>query len=261
LIISAFGSCIVWVAEFRRRFKFNLTFHRRVLGVIGRSLKEYGVWDHLNRSVGATLFIVDLVILSWFVGTGDMSAYTVALRFASLLTLVPAQLTDALQVASATFQNQEKRLQAIIIFLKVNAIISAAQFLVILIFGEFLMTVLFGQETTASAITYAVVIAGGVTIYNLTYPLIGICNNYCKLSKAFFSVFLPALIVGVLSYILSAAEFGAIGIAWANVFAYSFIASALVIFISKNYPIPLQLKLVTPQEVALVRQLFLGAKK
>ena len=260
LIISAFGSCVVWVAEFRRRFKFSLIVRRGGLGVVGRSLKDYGIWDHLNRSAVATLFIVDLVILSWFVGTRDMSAYTVALRFASLLALVPAQLTDALQVASATYHNQGKRLQAINIFLKVNGIISVAQFLVILIFGNVLMTFLFGEEMAESAITYAVVIAGGISVFNLSYPLMGICNNYCKLRKAFLSVYFPGLVVGVLTYILSAAKFGAIGIAWANVFAYIFIASALALFISKSYPIPLRLKLVTPQEFALIRQFIFGAK-
>lgn len=258
LILSAFCTGAVWCVAFTRRFKFRPKWTGKLTSLIRRTLADYGLWEHLNRTVVNTFFTFHLVILSWFAGISEMGNYTVALRFASLLTLVPAQLNAALQVAGANYSESDHRYMAIQAILKINGLLSMMQFLVIILFGEQIMAILFGDEVAKASFIYALVISLGITLFNLGYPLIGIINNYCKIEKSFKYVYLPALLVGLVAYFGAAANFGAIGVAWGNVVAFGVLAVGISLFVARHYPIPLTAKLVTREEASFLRRLLRG---
>jgi len=261
LIVLALAGSAVWIIAFHRRYRFRPIWHSGSLGILRKSLADYGLWDHLNRVVIDTLFTIDLVILSWFADIREMSSYTVALRFASLLRLVPAQLNSALQIASAKAYDGEHRIQVINTMLKVNALVSILQFAIILVLGKWLMTVLFGASAAASALNYALILCGAVTIFNLAYPLIAIVNNYCSLSKGFLFVFLPGLFFGLAAYVTGGAAFGALGMAWCNVLAYFGLAIGLAFFVARFHPISIAWQVVTPAESELLRRVISRIRK
>jgi O-antigen/teichoic acid export membrane protein len=261
LAVFAVVSSAVWLYAFQRRFQFRPVWHKESPKVLVRSLSDYGLWDHFNRVVIDTLFIVDLVILSWFAGVRDMSSYTVALKFASLLRIVPAQLNSALQISVAKLVEQTKRVSLINTLFKVNLFVSIAQFLVIVVFGQWLMTILFGQEPALASISLAIILSAAVSIFNVAYPLIGIINNFCSIRVAFLTVFLPTLILGILVYLLGSASFGATGMAWANVVAYSSLAIGLVIFVKRQHPVPIVWKLVTEEERMVLGKFIDGMRQ
>ena len=256
LVAFAVVGSVVWMVAFQRRFKYRPVWHRGSPRILINSLADYGLWNHFNRIVIDTLFTVDLVVLSWFVGVKDMSSYTIALKFASLLTLVPAQISAALQIASAKCSDPEKQRQVVNSILKINGIVSLAQFAVILVIGNWLMTILFGAEATAGSFLYAMIIAGAVTVFNTVYPLIGLINNFCSLRKAFLLVFLPGLVFGIVAYAISGGLYGALGMAWANVVAYAGLAGGLLLFVSRSYSLSPAWKILTTEEARILKQLF-----
>src|SRR5690606_30056591 len=66
VIVTAVAASVIWWQIFRRRFAYRFVWHRRSLSILSASLRSYGLWDHLNRTVKDILFTVDTVILSWF---------------------------------------------------------------------------------------------------------------------------------------------------------------------------------------------------
>jgi len=259
LIASAFGTGLTWFTAFFRSFQYSVSWHARSPALLLESLKSYGLWDHLNRLVIDTLLTVDLVILSWNAGTRDMSSYTIALRFVSLLTLIPLQLNAALQVAAANYETAMERSRAIGAVVKINFLVSVVQLLGIFLFGRWLMALLFGSHVAPEAFHYMLVLAGGVTLFNLSVPLMGVINNHCRMDKAFAFVFLPELIFGTAVYTVSAATFGAVGIAWGKVVACGALATGLWVFVAKCSPVTIERRLITSAETALLRKLFKGA--
>jgi hypothetical protein len=117
------------------------------------------------------------------------------------------------------------------------------------------MKLLFGVDATEGAFTYAMIIVGAVTVFNLAYPLIGIINNFCTIRRAFLMVFLPGFVFGIVSYTIGGALYGALGMAWANVMAYAGLAVGLALFVSRFRPIAWSWKIVTPEELAMIKNL------
>lgn len=259
LIAFAFGTGLIWITAFFRSFRYSVSWHAGSPALLLESLKSYGLWDHLNRLVVDTLFTVDLVILSWNAGTRDMSSYTIALRFVSLLTLIPLQLNAALQIAAANYETAIERSRAIGAVVRINLLVSVMQLFGILLVGRWLMELLFGSHIAPEAFHYMFILAGGVTLFNLSVPLWGVVNNHCRIGKAFAFVFLPGLVFSIVVYTVAAATFGAVGIAWGKVVAYGTLAAGLLVFVAKYSPVTIERRLITSAEAALLRKLFKGA--
>lgn len=256
LIVTSIINCIVWGIALQRRFHFHPIFNRSIPGLLKKSLSEYGLWDHFNRMVIDTLLMIDTAVLSWFGQLGDIGNYTIALKFTSLFFLIPMQLHRTLQVALSNYRENSKRFEVINTFIKINALISFAQMLFVLIGGEWLIYLLFGVEIEMNVIHYVIIISIGVTIMNLSWPLMSIINNLCNLRYAFFKVFFPALLIGCAIYIGTAIIWGAIGVAYGNIATYLILTIALTIFTVKQYPFPLRFRLITAEERSLLRELM-----
>ncbi|MEZ4653336.1 MAG: hypothetical protein R3E12_06975 [Candidatus Eisenbacteria bacterium] len=256
LIATALVLCGIWWQLFRRRFDFHFLWHRRSIPILTASLRSYGLWDHLNRIVIDTVFTIDTVILSWFVAVEPISDYTVALRFTSLFFMIPMQLHLGLQVALSNYRERADQVAATNAFLKLSAAASLLQLAAVFWLGGPLIRLLFGGDTSPAVVQYATIIAIGVTVMNLSLPLLSVINNLGSLRHAFFTVFLPVLLLGLGIYVGATALRGTIGLAWANVAVYAIFALALVIYTFRHHPFPLAVTSLTPRERSFFRRVL-----
>ena len=256
LIALAIGSGAVWVGALLAHFRFRPIFDRHTLPLLKHSLTDYGLWDHLNRTAIDTLLTIDTIILSWYAEAPEIAAYAIALRFTSLLLLLPTQLHRGLQVALSNVQTEEKRAEAANTALKLCAAIGLAQLLAVALAGDWILWVLFGASATREVYVYAVIITVAVTAMIPSWPVLSIINNFASLREAFRLVFLPAMLVGLPMYVLSAAYAGGLGMALAKVVVYAGLGGALMLFCAKKCPFPLQVTVLSPREKALMRELF-----
>ncbi len=260
LIATSLAGFVLWGAAFQMRFHFRPVLNGRTVSILRESLSSYGIWDHLNRMAIDTLFSIDVVILSWIAldRIEDIGSYTIALKFTSLLFLIPMQMHRSLQVVLSNSNDREKRTRAINSFIKVNFIVSVAQYLVVVFFGGLLIRLLFGGNAGPGVLQYTIIIATGVTIMNLGWPFMSIVNNLCNIARAFLIVFLPNLLFGLAFYMGAAVRWGALGMAYANIVIYTMLALGLVAFTVRQYPFPFRFELITEEERSLLRELTKG---
>lgn len=255
VIVTAVAASVIWWQIFRRRFAYRFVWHRRSLSILSASLRSYGLWDHLNRTVKDILFTVDTVILSWFAAVVPISDYSVALRFSNLFLMIPVQLHLGLQVALANYQQRVDRDAAINAFLKVAALVSVFQLIVIFLFGDILIRLLFGEGGGPSVTRYAKIISIGIAIMNSGLPLISVINNFGNLRRAFFRLFLPVLLAALALYTVGAAAGSASGLAWSNVAVYAIFTGGLALYVARNHPFAIEWNPLTARERSLLRRI------
>jgi hypothetical protein len=238
-------------------FELKLELDRQALARLRHSLGDYGLWDHLNRIVLDTLLLIDTAILSWFVvRVEEIAHYAIALRVASLLFLLPMQLGRALQITLATLA-PSARDRVITASLKLNALISLGQLLIVVLFGDLLLLVLFGAADP-TVLRYTLIIACGVTLANLGWPLIAVVNNSGRLRGAFGAVFLPLPIVGLAAYGAAAWRGGALWLAFANIAVYAALTVLLAAWVGHRAPFTPERRLLTEQELRAMRKIVRG---
>ncbi len=256
LIFLAIGECLMWGILFLQKIHFKPIIRFETINILKNSLTDYGLWDHGNKVVVNTLFTIDTAILSWFSGMREISYYAIALRFTSLFFNFSAFFSNGLQIALSNITEKEKIDEVINTFIKINFLVSFAQLIFMLLLGNWCLHFLFGADLDKEVTLYATIITVGITIMNLGFPLISVINTFCVLKRAFISVFLPGLIIGMSIYVGCAYYWGAIGMAWGNVVVYSMLLIGIIIFIRKYYPFHFNGKIISPREKLLLRELF-----
>jgi O-antigen/teichoic acid export membrane protein len=260
LILISLLSILVWSVVFVIRFNFRPRWSPRLVSITRHALTDYGIWDHFNRMTFDTLFNVDTAILILFIKAETvLSQYSVAIKVISLMLLIPRQITRSLQLVLANYKEDQERYNAIHTFMKANALVSVAQFIFVIFFGRQLIFVLFGDNVDIGGVyQYMVILMIGLTILMIGFPLISVINNFTRLRESFFKVFLPSMLIGLAIYFVAAWQWGALGMAYANIFGYSILVIAMFLFIQRQYPIPLRFKLITREEKRLLQELLRG---
>lgn len=252
---TGIAAIAAWAGFFVLRFGYRPAWDKDVLRSLTASLGDYGLWDHLNRMGIDTLLLIDTAVLVWFVSTTEIAEYSIALRFTSLLFLLPSQLQLALQVTLSRVTSPERRIELINSALKLNAVLALAQLAVVLIAGRLMLRMLFGDVASEAVVNYTKIIAIGVMVCNLIWPLMSVINNFTKLRLAFLNVFLPATVGGVLLYVAAAALTGAYGVAIANIVVYGILVIAMIAFVARNYPIKMDWRLISEHEGQMIQEL------
>jgi O-antigen/teichoic acid export membrane protein len=257
LVGTGIAVIAAWAAFFVLRLEYKPAWDREVVRSLLVSLSDYGWWDHLNRKGVETLMLIHTAILVWFASTTEVAEYSIALRFTSMLFLLPVQVQFALQVTLSRLTDPTRRTEVINSAIKLNAALSLAQLAVVLIAARPMLRVLFGHVAASDAVVdYTRIIAAGVAVCNLIWPLISVINNFTKLRLAFVNVFLPATVVGVLLYVAAAALAGAYGVAIANIAVYGILVTAMIAFVARNYPIKMDWRLVAEHERQMIQELL-----
>jgi O-antigen/teichoic acid export membrane protein len=258
LIGNSLLGAVIWYVTLAKILDFRLALTRRILGIIKHTLADFGIWDHFNRTSIDTLLTVDVLILALLGYLQDIGNYAIALKFTSMLFLIPWQLTRGLQVYIANCANSIERFEAINTVIKTNAIISLLQLMVVLVGSDWMIHLLYGFSTGADVVRFTIVIAVGATIMNFGLPLCGLLSNSCSLRQVFLTVFLPALIIGISVYIAVTIFWGAMGTAYGNVIVYTIMLGTLILFAKRHCPFPLTLQLVTDREKEVIRGFVRG---
>jgi O-antigen/teichoic acid export membrane protein len=260
LIGAAMVQSAFWVTVFLRKFRFRPQFNAEVFRILKRGVGNYAVWDHLGRQVIGTLFSIDVAILSLLGQTRDIASYSIALRLTSLMTLVPRQIATGLQVALSAYSDAGIRVRSISSHLKANFVLSVCQWLFIVATARWLIILLFGHQIDIEhVLQFTILIATAVTVLGVGIPLVAVINNSADMRKAFVSAYLPALVLGLIGYVVAGSRYGALGMAYANILAYGGLVVALALFTYRNCPFPFQGQLVTPEEVRFLKRLMKGS--
>ena len=219
-------------------------------------INDYGLWNHLNRSIIDTLLTIDIIILGFFGYQREIASYTIALKFSSLFSIIPMQIGRSLQVLISNYKKYPEQVKVINTVLKVNFIVSTTQLLFVILSGEFILHVLFGNNIGQDAITYSIILVIGISVLNIAYPIIGILNNKCKLKSLLISTYLPALFVGGFLYCIAAYFYGGKGLAYGKIMIFAMLNIALAIQVYKNFKFKLDLKFLNQDEKLLIKELF-----
>jgi O-antigen/teichoic acid export membrane protein len=206
-----------------------------------------------------TLFTIDTAILGFFISLAQVGNYAIALKVTSILMLVPRQVARSLQVVLANYEKESARANAINTYFKANLLLTLGQLLFILVAGRWLILALFGVGVDIqSVLHYTVLLTVAVTLLSLGMPLISIINTFLSLKHAFFFVFVPSFLMGLLAFIAGAFLAGAEGMAYANIFTFGLLLGGLLLYIRRFYPFPVRMTLITVEERQLLRELIRG---
>lgn len=258
LVAVSLGSMILWGVIFTLRFHFRPRFSRRIGGVLKHALSSYAIWDHLNRVSMDTLFNVDTAILTYFASLQVISEYSIALKIASFLLLLPRQLLRSLQVVLANYRGEQERFRSINTFIKANILLSLGQLAGFVLFGKLLIRMLFGDVEVDAIYHYSLIVILGMTVLSLAHPFMAIINNFTSLRRVFLKVYLPAMAGGLLLFTLAAWQWQAAGIAWAKVAVFVGLSLGLSLFVRRYYPFPLRMQIISLEEKRLLRELVRG---
>ena len=229
LIGAAFTFSLYTVALFAV-LGFRPRFDRAVLPRLRHSLQSYGLWDHLNTSVIDTLFMIDPLILEWLLRAGrtrpaEVAAYGIALKFVSMLIILPQQLTRTLQVSLANATDPQFETRSFHTILRLAVLIAAAELAVVLPLAEPLLSLLFGPgNVTADTVAFTRWLAVAMALMCVAWPCVGVINHRATLRHAFFRLYLPVLPLGLTLYVVCGWYGGPRSIAAANVAVYAVLA-------------------------------------
>lgn len=255
LIVVSIGAMALWGFVFVRRFDFRPVFSRRIGDVLKHALGSYGIWDHLNRIAADTLFNVDTAILAYFTTLQVIGDYSIALKFTSLLLLLPRQLQRSLQVVLANYEVDRERFSAINTFFKANLLLSLAQLAGFVLFGKLLIRLMFGDVNIAGIYHYTIIISLGITVLSIAHPFMAVINNFTSLKRAFLWVSLPALVGGLAAFTAGSWLGGAEGMAWAKVGVFVGMALGMAFFARRYFHFPLHFEVISHEERRLLREL------
>lgn len=253
LIWTTVLKILVWWIVFSRQYSFRWILHRKTFTILKNSLGNYGAWDHLNRSVIDTLFYIDTAILVWFVSTIDVSDYTVALKFTSLLLMIPMQLHVTLQLMLSHTDIRDKQAEYLGALVKLTIIVSLMQLLFVIFLGKLAMQILFGDAVNQNVYTYALIQTIAITLMSVSLPFLSVLNNFCRLRDGFIRLFLPALLLGLTLYLTMAWFWGTMGIAWANVLIYGTLSIGLIVHVRNRYPLQLRMGSITSGDKLILK--------
>ena len=254
LIASAVLGSLVWISLAYFKFQFRLRSEGTIFALLRHALADYGIWDHLNRRVIDTLFTIDMAILAMVNQRGDIASYSIALRLTSLMMLVPRQLSASLQLALSQYRETEKRAEVAGTYLKANLVLMLAQLAVILVFARPIIVLLFGDGIDVEQVTFFTrILAIAVSVFALGSPLTGIVNATSSVRRSFLVASLPALIFGLACYFTAGARWGAVGMAYSNVAAYTMLVILLAFVVGRYCPLPIRFTWISPRERQFLR--------
>ena len=254
LIAAGVIASFVWVGLARFKFEFRLRSQGDIFAILRHALTDYGIWDHLNRMVIDTLFTIDMAILSLVNQRADIASYSIALRLTSLMMLVPRQLSASLQLALSQYRETEKRAEVAGTYLKITVVLTLLQLAGICLLARPLVRFLFGDDIDVERVAFFTrILAIAVSVFALSSPLTGIVNATGSVRRSFVYASLPALLFGLACYFIAGARWGAVGMAYSNVAAYTVLVVLLAWVVGRYCPLPLRFTWISPRERQFLR--------
>jgi len=257
--LASFIGMLSWLFLLKRYFSFKFIYTKNNLKIIKESIRDFALWQHLNGVITYVIYRIDTVILSFFVALTIVGDYTIALGIANFFFFVPQIVQKSAMVGLSNIKNKSEESLFMSIALKYSFILGIMQLLLFIVFGKWVIQTLFTRMYVEQIYLYTVLITCGVTILNFMRPIMSLIASKCNLREGFLKVYLPALIMSLIGYIVLTYLYGPIGTAIGNIFGYSVFALLLYSFMTKKYPLRFKFSLITPEEKEMFKKLLRGS--
>ncbi len=183
------------------------------------SLKKYSSSATSMFLTGALFMIMswsDTLAISYFMSAQDIANYRVAFKIATLITFTQFAINARIapQISSLWSQKKPKELQSVIYKASlVNAVLGIPIFLLIMVFGQFLLSI-FGEEFETSLNVLRILCVGQV-INALCGPVMYLLNMTGNENKA-RNIMIYTAILNIAANIVLIPHFGLQGAAWST---------------------------------------------
>jgi len=187
-------------------------------------LFKFGLVAMMTKLLIELNYRIDVLLLKPFVSYSEIGLYSVGAKLAQYVWLIPDAFKEV--IYSRTAKNDS--VEEIKFVLKINMVITMTIIAGIIVFGKFIINVLYGAEYLDSYVVTCIIFAGipSMVLYKLISPLYMARG---KQVKCFLILFSSVISNVILSFILIPI-YGKIGAATAVVVAYS--VCGLIFFIS-----------------------------
>lgn len=225
-----------WVYWLRRSFHFQPSRNlRAILGELKFVFHDFAIWSHLVNLTLMVVYQLDVFVLQYFAGKTTLGDYTVALKTANYLFLVPAILEKNMIVVLSRV-SPGRRDEVFGILFKYNLIFCVIQglglyFLLRPYFGV-VLNIPYGQASAVIALFLPLAI--GTTLRNLIRPHTSMILHRHTLLPFLKYVTGPIAMICVALYVYAAHVWGAAGLAWANPIIYCLLLIGTGIFTKKS---------------------------
>ncbi len=248
-----------WYQNAHSKLGFTFTLFPGWMALSWASIQGFALWNHFSGIAIRLVSQSDIVILGFFSTLTELGNYSVALTISGVFFVFPQLVQKA---ASLSFSQSDANTANPVMLgavVRYNTLFSLAQFLAYIIAGPFLLPLLVPEHFNV-VWEYSLYLVGGVTLYNLARPWLSLIVIKVNPMMFFFQLFLIPCTASVVIYWFFAAEYGALGVAQANMLAYGLLGVMTILYARYKIKTTPSFKLLPFETRALarVRKMILG---
>lgn len=216
---------------FYYKFFFILKFEKINLKLI-KEILMFSFFPMLTNLMITLNYRVDIFMIKKFLNYELLGIYTVGVGLAEMVWIIPDSFKQVL--FSKTVKNKDSKLD-IIFSIKINLIIMLVLNIFILLFGQYLIVILYGKKFIESYSVTKIIFIGLIPM--VFFKMINTLYISEGNQKYTFKVLLLAVLTNVLLNYLFIPKYSIQGAALASVFSYSFTGVIFLINFFKRYQI------------------------
>ncbi len=229
LYVKELISVIIIIYKLKAKISiFNVNINFMIMTI------RFGLFPMLTSLLITLNYKVDILILESFVDFEQIGFYTVGVGLASQVWIIPDAFKDVL--FSKTAKNDA--IDDLKLSIKINVYISALFIVFTILFGKWLISVLYGGEYLPAYFVTVVMFVGLIPM--IFYKLISPLFNATGKQKNIFYILLLSVLLNVGSNYLLIPLYGIDGAAFASVLSYSFCGSLFIYNFIKIYSLNLK---------------------
>jgi len=228
-------------------FKLKISIRFIDLKLMLESIKV-GFISMLSLLMITLNYKLDVLILKLFTDYTQIGLYSVGALLAEQAWLISDAFKEVLFSKSAKKDNANE----IAMSLKINIVITLFMFLIIAVFGEFIITILFGKEFAGAYSVTAILFAGimGMVMYKMIYPLFLASGK----QKTCLVILTVSVVVNAIFNFVLIPKLGIIGSAAASVISYNTCGWIFLIIFCRQYKLnPLKTIIPSLQDISKLK--------
>lgn len=229
-LISFLFPLLYWLNDSKKRF--GMKDEKATIGdlkVIYKELKDFSIWDHLIKSSLNALYRIDTFILYFFLSPLSIGYYTIALNIANYFQIIPQFFQKALIV---TFDKDNDNQRLMMKSLIINFILNLVQITTYYFLGKYVISILFATDSE-KVFEISMYLIIGISIFNLARPIQSLLINTTSMKSLFLIVYMPAVSISIILFVLMTSTFGIIGALISKVASF-LLLSILLIFLQNK---------------------------
>jgi len=223
---------IAMVAVITWRFRFRILF-RGISWKFVFQILRFGLFPMLSVLLITFNYNIDIIILKLYVSYEQIGFYSVGVSLANQVWLIPDAFKDVIFKMTA----ERDSVKEITLSIKINLYISILIIAFLVLFGEFVITLLFGESYLPSYSVTIVTVAGVLPMifFKMIQPLF----NAAGKQKLSFSILLVSALANVVLNFIFIPKYGILGAALTSIFSYSVSGLLFALFFMRDYQVRL----------------------